>query len=150
MARKVEHIEQIDRYIGAKIQELRLAHGMSRQELGDRIEVTHQQLQKYEMGINRVSAGRLALIAKYLNTTVGTFYDGLDTTLNAVIENVDLNQNQRMCIEVSRNFMRIKNPEHKDAINSLVRILAKSELAEANAALAATAALAEHLKENQE
>ena len=150
MARKVEHIEQIDRYIGAKIQELRLAHGMSRQELGDRIEVTHQQLQKYEMGINRVSAGRLALIAKYLNTTVGTFYDGLDTPLNAVIENVDLNQNQRMCIEVSRNFMRIKNPEHKDAINSLVRILAKSELAEANAALAATAALAENLKENQE
>ena len=150
MARKVEHIEQIDRYIGAKIQELRLAHGMSRQELGDRIEVTHQQLQKYEMGINRVSAGRLALIAKYLNTTVGTFYDGLDASLNAVIENVDLNQNQRMCIEVSRNFMRIKNPEHKDAINSLVRILAKSELAEANAALAATAALAENLKENQE
>ncbi len=142
MARKVEHIEQIDRYIGAKIQELRLAHGMSRQELGDRIEVTHQQLQKYEMGINRVSAGRLALIAKYLNTTVGTFYEGLDSTLSAVIENVDLNQNQRMCIEVSRNFMRIKNPEHKDAINSLVRILAKSELAEANAALAATAALA--------
>ena len=81
MARKVEHIEQIDRYIGAKIQELRLAHGMSRQELGDRIEVTHQQLQKYEMGINRVSAGRLALIAKYLNTTVGTFYDWLDTIL---------------------------------------------------------------------
>ena len=39
-----------------------------------------------------------------------------------------------MCIEVSRNFMRIKNPEHKDAINSLVRILAKSEMSNASAA----------------
>lgn len=127
MARKVEHIEQIDRHIGAKIQELRLAHGMSRQDLGERIEVTHQQLQKYEIGTNRVSAGRLALIAKYLGTSVSTFYEGLDSALNAAASDINPNQNQRMCIEVSRNFMRIKNPDHKDAINSLVRILAKSE-----------------------
>ena len=142
MARKVDYIDQIDRYIGAKIQELRLAHGMSRQELGERIEVTHQQLQKYEMGINRVSAGRLALIAKYLDTSVGTFYEGLDSKLTATVSDINLNQNQRMCIEVSRNFMRIKNPEHKDAINSLVRILAKSELAEAAAAIATAATVA--------
>ncbi len=129
MARKVEHIEQIDRFIGARIQELRLAHGMSRQDLGDKIEVTHQQLQKYEMGVNRVSAGRLALIAKYLGTSVSTFYEGLEERLSLEDKEVDFTQNQRMCIEVSRNFMRIKNPEHKDAINSLIRILAKSELA---------------------
>ncbi len=140
MARKVDHIEQIDRHIGTKIQELRLAHGMSRQELGERIEVTHQQLQKYEMGINRVSAGRLALIAKYLGTSVSTFYEGLDSKLNSIATDVDLNQSQRMCIEVSRNFMRIKNQEHKDAINSLVRILAKSELNSASAAIAVAAA----------
>lgn len=128
MARKVEHIEQIDRYIGARIQELRLAHGMSRQDLGEKINVTHQQLQKYEIGTNRVSAGRLALIAKYLGTSVSAFYEGLDSSLNAVATIVESNPNQRMCIEVSRNFMKIKNQEHKDAINSLVRILAKGEM----------------------
>lgn len=136
MARKVDFIEQIDRYIGAQIQELRLAHGLSRQDLGEKISVTHQQLQKYEMGINRVSAGRLALIAKYLNTSVATFYEGLDSKLTVVESDININQNQRMCIEVSRNFMKIKNPEHRDAINSLVRILAKSEEAEAAASLA--------------
>lgn len=141
MARKVEHIEQIDRYIGAKIQELRLAHGMSRQDLGEKIEVTHQQLQKYEIGTNRVSAGRLALIAKYLNTSVGSFYEGLDSTLTVVEADINPNQSQRMCIEVSRNFMKIKNQEHKDAINSLVRILAKSE--QALSAESLTEALAE-------
>ncbi|MEK6734470.1 MAG: helix-turn-helix transcriptional regulator [Pseudomonadota bacterium] len=136
MARKVDYIEQIDRFIGAKIQELRLAHGMSRQDLGDKIEVTHQQLQKYEMGINRVSAGRLALIAKFLGTSVSTFYEGLDNQLNFEPNDINFNQSQRMCIEVSRNFMRIKNQEHKDAINSLIRILAKSEMSsEANEAL---------------
>lgn len=128
MARKVEHIERIDRYIGARIQELRLAHGMSRQDLGEKINVTHQQLQKYEIGTNRVSAGRLALIAKYLGTSVSVFYEGLDSSLNAVATIVESNPNQRMCIEVSRNFMKIKNQEHKDAINSLVRILAKGEM----------------------
>jgi transcriptional regulator with XRE-family HTH domain len=112
---------------------------MSRQDLGDRIEVTHQQLQKYEMGVNRVSAGRLALIAKHLDTSVATFYEGLDSKLVAKASDINVSQNQRMCIEVSRNFMRIKNQEHKDAINSLIRILAKSELADANAALAAVA-----------
>lgn len=141
MARKVEHIEQIDRYIGSKIQELRLAHGMSRQDLGGKIEVTHQQLQKYEIGTNRVSAGRLALIAKYLNTSVASFYEGLDSTLAVVESDINPNQSQRMCIEVSRNFMKIKNPEHKDAINSLVRILAKSE--QALSAESLTEALAE-------
>lgn len=141
MARKVDHIDQIDKYIGAKIQELRLAHGMSRQELGEKIEVTHQQLQKYELGVNRVSAGRLALIAKYLGTSILTFYEGLDSKLNVIAaDDTDLNKNQRMCIEVSRNFMKIKNPEHKDAINALVRILAKSEL-NSSAALAVAAAL---------
>lgn len=142
MARKVDYIEQIDKFIGSKIQELRLAHGLSRQELGEKIEVTHQQLQKYEMGINRVSAGRLALIARYLGTSVSTFYEGLDDKLNAVPIDVDFNQNQRMCIEVSRNFMRIKNLEHKEAVNSLVRILAKSEMNESISALAEVAAAA--------
>ena len=142
MARKVEYIEQIDRYIGSKIQELRLAHGMSRQDLGDLIEVTHQQLQKYEMGINRVSAGRLAFIAKYLNTSVATFYEGLDSSLKASESDIDLNQSQRMCIEVSRNFMRIKNPEHKEAVNSLVRILARSEMEDVAQLIAATASVA--------
>ena len=143
MARKVEHIEQIDRYIGNKIQELRLAHGMSRQDLGEKIEVTHQQLQKYEIGTNRVSAGRLALIAKYLGTSVASFYEGLDSTLNAAASDITPNKNQRMCIEVSRNFMKIQNPEHKDAINSLVRILAKSEQAMADEALETIASLTE-------
>ena len=70
MARKVAEIDWIDKQIGAKIQELRLASGLSRQQLGDLIAVTHQQLQKYEKGTNRVSAGRLAVIARHFNNDV--------------------------------------------------------------------------------
>ncbi len=121
MARQHSYIEKIDSHIGNKIYALRLANGKSRQELADSIGVTHQQLQKYEKGINRISAGRLALIANALNKTVEYFYEGLDSANKEKVGT----QHQRMCIEVSRNFMKIKNPEHQNAVNSLIRSLVK-------------------------
>ena len=64
----------IDKFIGKKVSELRLAAKMSRQELGNKIEVTHQQCQKYELGINRISASRLALVAKVFKKPIGYFF----------------------------------------------------------------------------
>ena len=130
MARKVIEIDLIDKLIGAKIQELRLASGLSRQQLGEKIEVTHQQLQKYEKGTNRVSAGRLAVIAKHLNKPISYFYEEVgivSSNDNTPEETVDFSQNQRMCIEVSRNFMKIKNSQHKDAVSSLLKSLANNQ-----------------------
>jgi transcriptional regulator with XRE-family HTH domain len=122
MARKVKSIEQIDKHVGNQIKKQRLAMGLSRQELGEAIHATHQQIQKYEIGANRVSAGRLAVIAKFLKKPIGYFYEDLgDDELN---QEVDLTTHQRMCLEVARNFMKIKDPDHKEAINSLIRKLA--------------------------
>ena len=61
MARKNEYIQEVDQFVGSKIYSLRLAKGLSRQQLAEVIEVTHQQLQKYEKGINRISIGRILL-----------------------------------------------------------------------------------------
>ncbi len=122
MARKNEFTEKIDTYIGMKIHELRISMGLSRQQLADKIGVTHQQLQKYEKGTNRISAGRLAAIAKALNKPVAFFFEGADDDSSDVLPS----QHQRMCIEVSRNFLRIKNPMHQNAINLLVRTLSEN------------------------
>ena len=67
MGRKNSNLEKIDKFIGLKIYSLRLAKGLPRQQLSKVIGVTHQQLQKYEKGSNRVSASKLALIAKALD-----------------------------------------------------------------------------------
>ncbi len=125
MAKQNEFINKIDKHVGIKIYSLRLFKGLSHQELAELIAVTHQQLQKYEKGINRVSIGRLALIAKALGTTVNYFYNDMEG-INTEIETT---QHQRMCIEVSRNFMRIKNPEHQGVIHSLVKTLFTKESA---------------------
>jgi transcriptional regulator with XRE-family HTH domain len=61
--------------IGRKIRALRLQRGLSQTSLADGIGLTFQQVQKYEKGTNRVSAGRLQRIADMLETPV-TFFDG--------------------------------------------------------------------------
>ena len=63
--------------IGRKIRALRLERGLSQSGLADGIELTFQQVQKYEKGTNRVSAGRLQRIADILNTPVMFFYGGM-------------------------------------------------------------------------
>ena len=59
-----------------------LAKGLSRAELSKVIDVTYQQLQKYENGTNRVSASRLLLIAKALEHEIPYFYEGFERSDN--------------------------------------------------------------------
>ncbi len=122
MARKNAFTEKVDKIIGMKIHELRISMGLSRQQLAEKINVTHQQLQKYEKGTNRISAGRLAAISAALRKPVAFFFEEIDSDNYALPT-----QHQRMCIEVSRNFMRIKSPMHQNAVNLLVRTLAEQE-----------------------
>jgi DNA-binding transcriptional regulator YiaG len=63
--------------IGQKIRALRLQRGLSQSGLADGIGLTFQQVQKYEKGTNRVSAGRLQKIADMLNIPVMFFYAGM-------------------------------------------------------------------------
>ena len=82
MGRKSSYLEQMDKFIGRKIYFLRLAKGLSRAELSKVIDVTYQQLQKYENGTNRVSASRLLLIAKPLEHEIPYFYEGFEKSDN--------------------------------------------------------------------
>ena len=122
MVRSNQFTEKIDKVIGSRINELRISMGLSRQQLSEQIGVTHQQLQKYEKGVNRISAGRLASISSALKKPISFFFDKINDSENSLP-----NHHQRMCIEVSRNFLRIKNPEHQKAINTLVKSLAEKE-----------------------
>jgi transcriptional regulator with XRE-family HTH domain len=60
--------------IGRKIRALRLQRGLSQTSLAEGIGLTFQQVQKYEKGTNRVSAGRLQKIAEMLDMPVTFFY----------------------------------------------------------------------------
>jgi transcriptional regulator with XRE-family HTH domain len=45
---------EIDKHIGDKILSLRLAYGLSRNQLAKKLDITQQQIEKYEKGTNRI------------------------------------------------------------------------------------------------
>jgi transcriptional regulator with XRE-family HTH domain len=67
-----------DGEIAKRVRALRLQRGLSQTELGDVLGVTFQQVQKYERGTNRISAGRLYRIAEVLDVPVAFFYTGFE------------------------------------------------------------------------
>ena len=69
--------DTFDQELGRRIRAHRLRLGYSQEKLGSMLGLTFQQVQKYEKGTNRVSAGRLQRIAEILNTPVMFFYSGM-------------------------------------------------------------------------
>ncbi|QEE12813.1 helix-turn-helix domain-containing protein [Bartonella krasnovii] len=64
----------IDLLVGKKIRLRRKLLKMSQTTLGNALGVSFQQIQKYENGLNRVSAGRLMEISDILNVPISFFY----------------------------------------------------------------------------
>lgn len=67
----------VDVKVGENLRRVRKLRGLSQGELGERIGVTFQQMQKYEKGDNRVSASKLWEAMRALDVPLGEFYAGL-------------------------------------------------------------------------
>ena len=65
----------IDAYVGSRVRFRRMVLGMSQQRLGDELGISFQQVQKYEKGVNRITAGRLYQLAGLLGVEVSYFFD---------------------------------------------------------------------------
>lgn len=66
---------EIDAFVGRKVREARTKFiFMSQEKLGEALGITFQQIQKYERGVNRVSAGRLAQISRITERPISWFY----------------------------------------------------------------------------
>ena len=70
---------QIDQHVGANIRTLRHSQGRSLTELAVSLGLSHQQLQKYETGASRISAGMLFDLSNVLAVPLGDLFAGLDT-----------------------------------------------------------------------
>jgi transcriptional regulator with XRE-family HTH domain len=62
-----QEASKLDQEIGARLRSARRACGMSQAVLGEIVGVTLQQVQRYEVGENRISASALILVARALN-----------------------------------------------------------------------------------
>ena len=68
----------IDIHVGGRVRLRRTLLGMSQEKLAQALGLTFQQIQKYETGMNRVSASRLWDISDALDVPVAFFFEGLD------------------------------------------------------------------------
>jgi transcriptional regulator with XRE-family HTH domain len=122
LGRKRPRAQDIDRHIGARLRRLRVTKGLTQQQMADLIGVTYQQAHKYENGVNRIAAGRLYVVARALGEDVGYFFMGLESDLPS-----EPSPQQRVFLDLARNFRSIRTRKHQDAICSLTRILAEVE-----------------------
>ena len=106
----------VDDHVGARIRERRIMLGLTQQQL---VGVTPQQAHKYELGINRISAGRLFEIARVLRVPVGYFYEGSGEEGGRQVT-----QRERMMLKIARNFADITDARHQEAVSRLARALA--------------------------
>lgn len=76
----------VDVHVGKRIRHRRWMVGMTQQQLAEKVGIKFQQIQKYETGMNRVSASRLWDIAEALTVPVAFFFEGMDTSTDTDAE----------------------------------------------------------------
>jgi len=129
----------VDEHVGARIRLRRNLLGLSQMELGSRIGVTFQQVQKYENGTNRIGAGRLQHISSALQVPPAFFFDGaphvaagkIPTNATSATDEIAALMATRDGLALAKAFMRIGNVVLRRQIVDLVEEIdrAKNETA---------------------
>jgi len=121
-----EATKLIDKHVGMRLRMLRLNNNMSQTELGEKVGVTFQQIQKYERGANRIGASRLWKFCEIFNAQPNFFFEGLIEPEQGGLESSTnwpekfLNkQNHRLMM----SFDKIENQETRAAILKLCEAL---------------------------
>ena len=115
----------VDRLVGDRIRRRRILMGLTQDQLGESLGISYQQIQKYETGANRVSAGRLYLIATRLEVSPGWFFDPVKS--DASSDDFEELGSSRLLMEFVRSFARINDERLKTVLVSLVRAMADED-----------------------
>ena len=119
----------IDQHVGARLRLRRTVLGLSQEKVAKAIGVAYQQLQKYETGQNRISAGRLHAIANALDFAIPVVFDGLRA--EAPVDAQPIREGdvrlKRETLELVRNYLRIADPGIRKALLDLIAVSRRRE-----------------------
>ena len=87
MPRAIVTTDPVDLFVGERLKAARLQAGLTQVDLGQAMNLSFQQIQKYERGTNRISASMLYRAGKALGTPVADFFPP---------EDLDLKSNERI------------------------------------------------------
>lgn len=120
---KQRSVTPLDSLIGQRIRARRLEMHISQAELGEKLGVSFQQIQKYEKGVNRVGASRLQQICAMMETTVSYFME--DGTGKTVPSKMSAFMSSKQGIDIAEAMMKLSE-SHARAVISLARTLANA------------------------
>ena len=119
--------DAVDVAVGINVRTWRIARGMSQAELAERLGITFQQVQKYEIGHNRMSTGRLAKAAVILGVPLSALFHGADAA-----EPTQALLADPRAFRLAQALQAVKGASFRLAVVELVEKLAESIPPEAN------------------
>jgi transcriptional regulator with XRE-family HTH domain len=137
MSELTEHkgrADNVDKLVSRRLKMRRMMLGMSQQDLGKAVDVSIQQVQKYEKATNRISSGKLYAFSKFLKVPVTYFYDHSEES-NQVINSVFAEDSaeyevqgndfvtEKEVVNLIKAFSEIKNPQSRKKIIELVKTM---------------------------
>jgi transcriptional regulator with XRE-family HTH domain len=119
---------RIDTLVGSRVRMRRLMLKMSQDKLAGELGLSFQQVQKYELGVTRISASRLQQIAEILKAPVSFFYEGdSDITESRDIGNVREFTSSVEGLALMEAFMSVKRKKLRQTIVDLVKGIAAEQ-----------------------
>lgn len=132
-ARGARRADATDIELGQRLWRLRLHRGVTRREAAERLGVTAQQVQKYELGQDRLSIGRLVRLAALLETPLPVLVDGLGDAGGG--STPERPQRHAENCALMQSFALIQRPELREMVLGLADRLARLPGADAGALL---------------
>jgi transcriptional regulator with XRE-family HTH domain len=120
-----------DTEVGRRVRTQRLTKGMSQTELGTKIGVTFQQVQKYENGVNRIGAGRLSRIAEVLEVPVTYFFPDDSAASSGPVHHDDSPfalLSTAGAIQLVRAYARIRDGRARHSLVEIAEHMAESAM----------------------
>jgi transcriptional regulator with XRE-family HTH domain len=118
----------IDVHVGARIKLRRIVLNIGQEPLAQALGLTFQQVQKYELGANRVSASKLYAIARFLEVPVAYFFEDLAGEADDIAEDQRGSLVRQLLrssegVELAAAYSNIESKAHRRALLDLARAL---------------------------
>ena len=117
----------LDAEIGRRLRQARLVENLTQDGLAQKLNISFQQVQKYENGTNRVSSSRLWAIARVLGLPITYFYEGLDDSqISQASDGTDELALPDRTIRVARMLDEMPDGDVKDKVFGLIKAFSKA------------------------
>jgi transcriptional regulator with XRE-family HTH domain len=122
--------DPVDVCVGERVRVRRMQLAMSHRELGYALGISFQQVQKYEKGVNRISASKLHALAKILAVPIAFFFEDAATIGNRPAAKAPNYVDDFLSTDdgraLARSFQTIRRPKLRRIIVHLVEDIAET------------------------